>query len=542
MIAQLTDSVRRWLQPARTVAPNSAASSSAPTPLLPPAGSALPLVRPSLSQLAQMAESAWPLLIRESAAARKYIELLGGLDWQHFPERSLGAKRRGPKPAPDAPVVAAFLVKLDKGFASMPDLWDYLVEQPALTWALGFRLVPSNQYSHGFEVAASLPSHRHLSRLLRHLPQAQMQFLLTGTVHLLQAELPPDVILGETSSLDTKHIIAWVRENNPKEFIKGGRFHKEKQPKGDPDCKVGFKANGNQSTRAPGKDASSAAAQPAATPTARATDTSAPTVQATPTTEGLPASGVLPKPKEGEYYWGYASGVVATKVEGWCEVALAELTQTFDHADETYFHPLMAQTEINLGYKPKYGALDAAYDTWYVHEYFTLAGGFAAVPWADRADHKKTFSPDRLPLCDAGLAMPLKGKVQKKSYCLVPHEIGRYACPLLFPEKTGGVCPIDHKNWQRSGNDQGCITTLPTSIGAFARHTLDRESAEFERLYDQRSVVERINAQAVALGIERPHLRNQRSITNQNTLIYVLINLRALQRVKEKKADRQRNC
>lgn len=541
MIAQLVTSVRRWVHPERTSFPTETLSSPAPASLLPVP--ARPLVRPSLTQLAQMEESAWPLLIRESVAARKYIELLGSLDWQHFPERSLGEKRRGPKPAPDAPVVAAFLVKLDKGLESMPALWDYLVEQPALTWALGFPLVSSDQYSYGFDVAASLPTHRHLSRLLRTLPNAQMQFLLTGTVHLLQAELPaPDghPTLGEAVSLDTKHIIAWVRENNPKEFIKGGRFHKEKQPKGDKDCKVGFKANGNQRTSVPDN---STATQPAATTAVSAASTPAVTSSATtPTTKGLPASGNLPKPKEGEYYWGYASGVVATKVEGWCEVALAELTQTFDHADETYFHPLLAQTETHLGYKPQYGALDGAYDTWYVHEYFTLAGGFAAVPWADRADHKKTFSPDRLPLCAAGLAMPLKNKVFKQSHCLVPHEIGRYVCPLLFPEKTGQTCPIDHKNWQRTGNDQGCITTLPTSVGAFVRHTLDRDSPEFERLYDQRTAVERINSQAVALGIERPHLRNQGSITNQNTLIYVLINLRALKRVKEKKAEMQQNC
>ena len=42
---------------------------------------------------------------------------------------------------------------------------------------------------------------------------------------------------------------------------------------------------------------------------------------------------------------------------------------------------------------------------------------------------------------------------------------------------------------------------------------------------------ERINAQAKDLVIERPYLRNQQSIINQNTLIYALINLRALQRI-----------
>ena len=51
--------------------------------------------------------------------------------------------------------------------------------------------------------------------------------------------------------------------------------------------------------------------------------------------------------------------------------------------------------------------------------------------------------------------------------------------------------------------------------------------------YKQRTAVERINSQAVALGIERPHLRNGAAIANQNTLIYLLINLRFLQRLRQ---------
>lgn len=524
MISYLTDDWRSWFgnEPETPGVP-AASEPVPPLPLVLPPLSWQP--RLSLPQLAQLPPQAWPWFVRESAAAHKYIELLGGLDWERFPPRHAGPKRRGPAPAPDAPVVAAFLVKLDKGLPSMAKLRQELVEQPALAWVLGFPLIPSPDFSYGFDVARSLPCHRHLSRLLRKLPHAQMQFLLKGTVQLFGAELPPELRLGDNVCGDTKHIIAWVRENNPKEQIKGGRFHKERQPKGDRDCKVGFKALRN------GDAPPQHAAQES---------------HATPTTEGMPASAPLPKPQEGEYYWGYASGVVVTKVddgtpEG-CELVLADLTQTFDHADASYFQPLMAQTEENLGYKPRFGAWDAAYDNFFVHEYYTLAGGFAAVPWADRADHKKSFSPDGLPLCAAGLAMPLRNRAQKKSHCLVPHEIGRYACPLLFPEVTGEDCPIDHPNWQRTGKEQGCLTTLPTSVGTRARHELDRNSPAYQQLYNQRSACERINSQAVALGIERPHLRNQHAITNQNTLIYVLINLRALQRAKEKKAQRQRNC
>ena len=45
-------------------------------------------------------------------------------------------------------------------------------------------------------------------------------------------------------------------------------------------------------------------------------------------------------------------------------------------------------------------------------------------------------------------------------------------------------------------------------------------------------MVERINAQAEALEIIHPKLRSGRAIANRNTLTYVLINLRALNRIR----------
>jgi hypothetical protein len=75
---------------------------------------------------------------------------------------------------------------------------------------------------------------------------------------------------------------------------------------------------------------------------------------------------------------------------------------------------------------------------------------------------------------------------------------------------------------------------MATSAGARIRHQLDRDSDAYKQIYKQRTAVERIFSQAMALGIERPKLRNQHSITNQNTLIYILINLRALARMKAK--------
>jgi len=492
------------LRPPPSLAP------AAPAPLVAPP---VPLIRPCLSRLAQADPAELPAFVRHCSVARRYLDLLGPLDWEHFPERDPHHPWPGPQPQPRAPYVAAFLVKLEEQKRYMSDLHKFLVEHPALVWVLGFPLVPSDQYAYGFDVEASLSCPRHFSRVLRTLPPSPLQFLLDSTVKLLQADLPPDVVLGEASSLDTKHIIAWVKENNPKAYVKD-RYDKDQHPKGDPDCRLGCKRKHNV-----GADA------------APSGDTPPPT----PHTDAVPATTV----KVGEYYWGYASGVVATKVPGWGEFILAELTQPFDHSDDSYFFPLMRATERRLGRRPKFGALDMAYDTFYVYEYFHRAGGFAAVSLSERGHIKRQFDEAGLPLCPAGLAMPLKNTYLCHT-TLIEHERGRYACPRYFPQPraegprgAGQACPCADPHWDTGG----CLVTMPTSIGARIRYQLDRDSEAFKVIYKQRTASERINSQAVELGIERPKLRNGAAIANLNTLIYVLINLRAVHRVRAQRAQ-----
>jgi len=229
--------------------------------------------------------------------------------------------------------------------------------------------------------------------------------------------------------------------------------------------------------------------------------------------------------------------VVVTKLPGWGEFVLAELTQPFDQGDLSYFFPLMRQVEERLGYRPRYATFDAAFDAWYVYAHFYRendpAAGFAAVPFSEKGGYTadgRHFAADGAPLCAAGLPMPLKFTYTDRTTCLVEHERGKYVCPLRFPQRTRQTCPIQHKHWKQGG----CTAMMPTSIGARLRYTLDRDSQAYKTIYRQRTAVERINSQAVALGIERPHLRNGRAIANHNTLIYLLINLRFLQRLRQR--------
>lgn len=262
---------------------------------------------------------------------KRLIELLGPLNWAAFPERNLH-RNWGHTTVSYAAFAATYLLKLNEGLDSMGDVRRYLVEHPSFIRLFGFPLVRCARSNLGFDLEASLPTQRHLTQMLCTIPNSTLQFLLADSVRLILNELHIlGVAVNDCISLDTKHILAWVIENNPKAYIEGRRYDKTQQPKGDPDCKLGCKRKHNR--RKKGVE------QPASTP----------------------ASKPVPAEKFdfGEFYWGYGSGVVAIKIPGLGEFVLAELTQTFDKPDVSYFFPLMDTVERRLGYKPRCGTFDA---------------------------------------------------------------------------------------------------------------------------------------------------------------------------------------
>jgi hypothetical protein len=182
----------------------------------------------------------------------------------------------------------------------MSDLRSFLIKHPALVYWLGFKRVLDPTAPHGFDVAASVPKRRHFGTVLRTLPNPALQFLLSATIDLLRATLRPEqqATFGDTHAGDTQAMLAWVKENNPKQHSKEGRLDKTRQPKGDVDCKLGVKSRPN---RAPNDTHD--ADHPA------------------PTSDAQPASrlqvGV-------DIFWGYASGIVVTRMPNGTEVVLAE--------------------------------------------------------------------------------------------------------------------------------------------------------------------------------------------------------------------------
>ncbi len=120
----------------------------------------------------------------------------------------------------------------------MPTCW--IIQGTVLE--LGFRPHLDVTEPYGLRVEKTVPSVGHLNAVLRTLESRWLTDLFAQTVQALQAEIPG---LGEVVAYDVKHIYANVKENNPRVYMKD-RFCKERQPQGDPDCRVGVKRSTNQ--------------------------------------------------------------------------------------------------------------------------------------------------------------------------------------------------------------------------------------------------------------------------------------------------------
>src|SRR5436305_1948257 len=104
------------------------------------------------------------------------------------------------------------------------------------------------------------------------------------------------------------------------------------------------------------------------------------------------------------------------------------------------------------------------------------------------------------------------------------------ALPLPTPlsaTATGETC--EHEQFKKG---PGCKKDINDEAGGRARVLMDRTHPLYKVVYNQRTSCERINSQAKELGIERPKVRNARSVKNLNTLTYIIINVRALERAK----------
>lgn len=377
----------------------------------------------------------------------------------------------------------ALLVKKCEKFDYITDLRRFLVKHPLLVLELGFHPVKDDAQPYGFDVEETVPCDRWLRHKQQMMDNDVLQALFRETVHDLQAEIPE---LGDTPVIDTKHIYAWVKENNPREFVTN-RYDPEKQPTGDPDCRLGVKRSKNQDEE----------------------------------------TGEQTK-VEKEYLWGYGTGIMAATHPQYGDVVLAEYTLPFNEADSTYFVPLYDRLVETIGFRPRFFAADAAFDAWHIYQPFAEVGGMAAIPLNLRGHPQPKLGPGGFHLCPQGLEMaPSYEYNHSKGY-----RAQLLRCPKLFLGKTAQFC--DHEQFVKG---VGCVKHINIEAGGWMRIQIDRQSEAYKQLYKQRTASERINSQAKDYGIERPKVRNGHSVVNLNTLTYIVINARALQRVRNIKTQ-----
>jgi hypothetical protein len=372
-----------------------------------------------------------------------------------------------------------FLLRVRQGLIYTTQLRSFLLQHPLLILDFGFDLHLDSTLPFGFDPGRSLPSRQWLGAQLRSLDPALLADLLAATVRDLKAEIPG---LGEVVAFDVKPIYACVKENNPRVCV-AERYDKTQTLAGDPDCALGVKRSSNQQQE----------------------------------------DGSIKVLKE--MLWGSGSGVAAATTPDYGDVVLAEFTQPFNKADISYFRPLYQHTALALQAFPTHYTADAAFDAWYVHDPAARHGGIAAIPLNGHGFEKNQRDPDGVPLCSLNLRMSPSYRFAHPS----GYRAHIYRCPLLFPtQQPGATC--EHKQFNEKA--KGCVKHINIEPGGLQRVLLDRSSPLYKAVYTQRTSCERINSQAKELGIERPKVRNKQSITNLNTLIYLIINGRALDRAR----------
>jgi hypothetical protein len=422
-------------------------------------------------------QSTLAALLEHDPLVAQYRAFFASLDWSVVDQWQAARSSRGRPSHPENAYLKAFLVRIKQGLCYTKQLRAFLVNHPLLVIELGFHLELDPTQPYGFDVERTLPCRYWLGEKLRQLDRGLLTDLLAATVQALQAEIPG---LGEIVAFDVKHLYAWVKENNERAYVPD-RYDKTQRPTGDPDCRLGVKRSTNRQ---------------------------------------LP-DGSTDEHKE--LIWGYGSGVAAATTADYGDAVLAEYTQPFNAGDVTYFRPLHQQAVLALGQFPTHVTADAAFDAWYVYEAAARHGGIGAVPLNQHSHRPFVRETDGTPRCDKGFLMQPTYQFEHT----YGYRAQRFRCPLLFPEPTGAICEYDQFT-----KGKGCVKDVNWELGGIQRVTLDRDGPLYHVIYTQRTACERINSQAKELGIERPKVHNGRSVANLNTLIYVVINVRALQRAK----------
>ena len=192
---------------------------------------------------------------------------------------------------------------------------------------------------------------------------------------------------------------------------------------------------------------------------------------------------------------------------------LCELTTPGNIADSAVAAEILAAADQTISLKECAFLADKGYDAKSIYNIVkSVYEGEAFIPLNPRGTKDSKALSAGNPTCEAGLAMHKDGKTTDNG-CTRQ----KFCCP--FRQSKTGVCPCNHKNWNKGKKNRGC--TKYKTVSNDYRLSIDRECLRFKRIYALRTECERYNSRFKSTGQERLWVRNGASAANLNTLAHI---------------------
>ncbi len=351
-------------------------------------------------------------------------------------------------------MIRAFIVKHLEQIKSVPALIDFLDSHPALTEMCGFNM-------------GSLPNPSQFYRFLANTNNSTLQNLHHSIIKEL---LDENVISNDVLIVDSKPVMAATRENNFKNPKRNSR-NKHRKAKHNPSATLGYYSY----------------------------------------------QSIGGEKDNFIFFWGYRTHVIVSK-EG---IPLVELTLPNNIKDSVAAKKLIKK--LRRVYGSRKGLMfiaDAAYDERAFYNFIVNELKWQAfIPINPRNKQPdKTFGPNGLPLCAAGLEMNYDGtwqenlRIRKKFWCPIKASV-------KFAENHPLGCPIKHPSF----NEYGCTKYLDVTDDARSR--VPRKSLFYKQTYNLRTEVERYFARLGDRELEQTTHYKMRSIKNQMTIAHLSLSL-----------------
>lgn len=403
-------------------------------------------------------------LIQSSNFHRKYYLLFKSLNLSNFPDKNYGVGRTGYS---RQSMLKAFIVKHLEQIKTIPRLIEFLDAHPILTEMCGFNM-------------GLLPDE---SQFYRFLKETKNSLLKSIHIELNRKLVEQGIVSLDKFIIDSKSVMAATKENNFKNPNRN-THSKNKKPKRNPEATLGYYSY----------------------------------------------QQIDGKKDNFIFFWGYRTHVIVSK-EG---IPLVELTLPNNKTDAHVAKRLIRKLKRIYNFKKdSIFIADAAYDERALYNFIantmhsTSVKSKAFIPINPRNQkEEKSFGPNGLPICDAGLEMKSNG-----IWTETLRTRAKFRCPIKTNRKISinypNGCPTSHPRFSQGkaydSTAYGCTKYL--DITEDARSKVPRDTQYFKKIYNLRTEVERYFARLGDREAEQTTHYKLRSVQNQMTIAHLSMSL-----------------